>query len=59
VLFAVGVHMAKTIANTAYVWPAIGGAAYFTVNLSYKAWEAYSVRRLQEAIQAARIPINR
>jgi hypothetical protein len=52
------VHMARTIANAAYVWPAIGGAAYFTVTLAYKVWEAYSVRRLQEAVRAACVSIN-
>jgi hypothetical protein len=47
VLFAVGLHLAKTTANAAYVWPAIGGGAYVSVTLAYKAWEAHCVRRLQ------------
>ena len=47
VLFAASLYLAKTTANAAYVWPAIGGGAYFCVTFAYKAWEAYCVRRLQ------------
>ncbi|HZF34758.1 MAG TPA: hypothetical protein VE914_13235 [Candidatus Angelobacter sp.] len=47
VLFAVGLHLAKTTANPSYVWPGIGGTAYVSVTLACRAWEAYCVRRLQ------------
>jgi hypothetical protein len=47
VLLAVSLHLAKTTANAAYVWPAIGGGAYFSVTFAYNAWEAYCVHRLQ------------
>ena len=51
-LLAVGLHLAKTTANAAYVWPAIGGGAYFSVTFAYNVWEAYCVHRLQELFKS-------